>query len=87
MQGHGFVVLVQWPMPCDQQSKELDHLEKEDVITPVQFSDWAAPIVPVMKKDGKTLRICGDFKLTVNQASKLDQYPIYTSDPGSLHPQ
>ena len=29
-----------------------------------------------MKQDGKSLRICGDFKLTVNQASKLDRYPI-----------
>ena len=26
--------------------------------------------------DGKTLRICGDFKVTVNKASKLDRYPI-----------
>ena len=34
------------------------------------------PIVPVMKKDGTSLRICGDFKLTVNQVSKLDKYPI-----------
>ena len=56
--------------------EELNHLEKEDVITPVQFSDWVPPIVPVMKKDGKSVRICGDFKVTVNQAPKLDRYPI-----------
>ena len=24
----------------------------------------------------KSIRICGDFKLTVNTASKLDRYPI-----------
>jgi len=42
----------------------------------VQFADWAAPIVPVLKADGKCLRICGDFKVTVNKASKLDRYPI-----------
>ena len=29
-----------------------------------------------MKKDGTSLRICGDFKVTVNQVSKLDKYPI-----------
>ena len=29
-----------------------------------------------MKADKQSLRICGDFKLTVNQASKLDRYPI-----------
>ena len=34
------------------------------------------PIVPVLKSDGQSVRICGDFRLTVNQASKLDRYPI-----------
>ena len=55
--------------------KELDRLVKEGVIKPVTFSEWAAPIVPVLKKDG-TVRICGDYKLTVNQASKADNYPL-----------
>ena len=59
-----------------QVNEELERLEREGIITPVQFADWAAPIVPVVKQDGKSLRICGDFKLTVNQASKLDRYPI-----------
>ena len=39
------------------------------------FADWAAPIVPIVKEDG-TVRICGDYKLTVNQASKLESYPV-----------
>ena len=34
-----------------------------------------APIVPVVKQDG-SVRICGDYKCTVNQVSKLDNYPI-----------
>ena len=55
---------------------ELQRLEKEGIIQPVQFADWAAPIVPVIKADKKSLRICGDFKQTVNRASKLDKYPI-----------
>ena len=55
---------------------EMERLEKEGIVAPVQFADWAAPIVPVIKSDGKSVRICGDFKLTVNQASKLDRYPI-----------
>ena len=53
----------------------LDRLVKEEVLEPVQFASWAAPIVPVVKPD-KSVRICGDFRLTVNQASKLDQYPL-----------
>jgi len=56
--------------------EELEHSEREGVIQPVQFADWVAPIVPVMKADKTSLRICGDFKLTVNHASRLDRYPI-----------
>ena len=54
---------------------ELERLEKEGIISPVEFSKWAAPIVPVMKTNGD-VRICGDYKCTVNQVSKLDNYPI-----------
>ena len=56
--------------------EELTRLQADGIIDPLQFSDWAAPIVPVMKGDGKSVRICGDFKQTVNQASKVDRYPI-----------
>ena len=56
--------------------KELERLEKEGIIEPVQYADWAAPVVPVRKSDGKSLRLCGDFRVTVNQVSKLDKYPI-----------
>ena len=54
---------------------ELERLQREKIIEPVEFSDWAAPIVPVLKDDN-TVRICGDYKLTINQESKLDNYPI-----------
>ena len=56
--------------------KELERLVKLGIIEPVQFADWAAPIVPVLKADKRSVRICGDFKMTVNQASCLDRYPI-----------
>ncbi len=55
---------------------ELSKLVAEGTLVPVEHSDWDAPIVPVLKPDGKTVRICGDFRLTVNPVSKLDQYPI-----------
>ena len=59
----------------DKVSQELDRLEQLGIIEPVQFSDWAAPIVPVVKQDG-TVRICGDYKVTVNKAAKVDTYPL-----------
>ncbi len=51
--------------------EELERLLKDGVISPVKFSDWAAPIVPVVKADGK-IRICGDYSVTVNRVAKLD---------------
>ena len=55
--------------------RELERLQKEGVVEPVRFSDWAAPIVPVVKTDGQ-VRICGDYRLTVNRASKREAYPL-----------
>ena len=55
--------------------RELDRLTSEGIIQPVKTAKWAAPIVPVVKDDG-TVRICGDYRLTVNQASLIDSYPL-----------
>ena len=55
--------------------EELERLQTLGVIYPVQFSDWAAPIVPVLKGDGR-VRICGDYKVTINSAAKQDKYPL-----------
>ena len=57
-------------------NKEIDQLVQQGILTPVTFSDWAAPIVPMLKSDKKSVRICEDFKPTFNQARKVDKYPI-----------
>ena len=38
-------------------------------------SNWAAPIVPVPKKD-KQIRLCGDYKLTFNPELDIKRYPL-----------
>ena len=45
------------------------------MIETVQFSDWAAPVVPVVKPDN-SVRLCGDYKVTINRVAKLDVYPL-----------
>nr|XP_023990507.1 uncharacterized protein K02A2.6-like [Salvelinus alpinus] len=54
---------------------ELDRLQKNNIITKVARSDWAAPIVVVPKKD-KTVRVCSDYKVTVNRCILPEEYPL-----------
>jgi len=54
---------------------KLDKLEKADILTKVDHSEWATAILPVVKRN-KTVRICGDFKTTLNPALNIDQYPL-----------
>ena len=56
--------------------RELDRLVQEGTLEPVEHSEWASPIVAVLKRDGNNIRICGDFKQTLNPVSRLDRYPI-----------
>ena len=44
----------------------------------VEFSDWATPIVLVLKPD-RTVRICCDYKVTINTAMDLP-YPMPTAE-------
>ena len=45
--------------------KELARLERLGILQKVMHSEWVAPVVVVPKGDG-CLRVCGDYKTTVN---------------------
>ena len=55
--------------------EELRRLQNEGILTKVEWSEWATPIVPVPKKDG-SVRLCGDYKITVNPELQAEQYPL-----------
>jgi len=54
---------------------EIDRLVKSNILVPVDYSEWATPIVPILKPDG-TVRICGDFKITINSVLEGTEYPL-----------
>jgi len=47
--------------------EELERLVEEGTLEPIETTDWAAH---------KSIRICGDFRLTANPVAKLDNFPI-----------
>jgi hypothetical protein len=55
--------------------EEIHRLHKEGIISPTSYSEWATPIVPVVKQSG-AIRLCGDYKVTLNKVAKTDIYPI-----------
>ncbi len=59
----------------DKVETELLRLKSEGVLEPVTFSDWATPIVPVLKSDN-SIRITGDYKVTLNPELHVDQFPL-----------
>ena len=54
---------------------EIKRMEQAGILTRVNWSDWATPVVPVVKPNGK-VRLCGDFKVTVNPQLQIDQHPL-----------
>ena len=55
--------------------KKVHRLLAEKIIEPAEISESAAPVVQIPKKD-KTIRLCGDYKVTVNKIAIVDTYPI-----------
>ncbi|XP_061705627.1 uncharacterized protein K02A2.6-like [Cydia pomonella] len=54
---------------------ELERMERAGIITPISSSDWASCLVVVVKNNG-SLRICGDYKSTLNPVLEVDRYPL-----------
>lgn len=74
---------------------ELQHFVDQRILSKVEWSEWAMPIVPVGKKTTDKVRICGDFNVTVNPVIHADQYSLPRTDdifasskiPDHQHPQ
>ena len=53
----------------------MTRLEKDSILSKVEYSEWATPIVPVVKRNG-SVRVCGDFKVSVKSVLRAEQYPL-----------
>ena len=68
------------PVPYALKKKveaELDRLEQQGIIKKVERSNWATPIVVVPKTD-KLIRICGEYKVSINPYVRTESYPLPT---------
>lgn len=58
---------------------ELMRLQSLGIIEPVDFSEWAAPIVAVRKPNGR-VRICADYSTGLNEVLEANHYPLPTPE-------
>lgn len=66
------------PIPLAWKSKveeKLQDMVKNGVIEQINNSAWGTPLVPVLKPNGD-LRICGDYKVTLNKYLCDFKYPL-----------
>lgn len=59
--------------------EELSKLEALGIISPVANSDYAAPIVPIIRRYG-SVQTCGDYKVTVNPILDTERCPLPKAD-------
>ena len=58
---------------------ELTRMQQEGILEPIERSEWATPLVIVPKSNGR-LRVCGDFKVTINKCVETKTYPLPTAE-------
>ncbi|XP_055599174.1 uncharacterized protein K02A2.6-like [Uranotaenia lowii] len=67
-----------YDVPYGLREKVLEHLEKlekENVITPIETSEWASPVIAVVKKN-QDIRLVIDCKVSINKCIIPNTYPL-----------
>ncbi len=55
--------------------EQLEKMQQDNLIEKIMTSPWATPVVPIRKTDGK-LRLCGDYRLTLNPNLEPLKHPL-----------
>ena len=53
---------------CYVKKSDVKSIQVEEGI--LKFSRWRTPVVPILKD--KSIRLCGDYKITVNHATNTE---------------
>ncbi|XP_061729321.1 uncharacterized protein K02A2.6-like [Cydia pomonella] len=61
----------------DKVDSEIKRLVRLGILEQIEYSDYASPIVPVLKRDG-SVRICADYSQTINKQLLIEKYPLPT---------
>jgi len=62
----------------DRVIQEINSMVEQGILERVEDSEYATPIVPIIK--GSKVRICGDYKSTINQDIVYGNYTIPTTE-------
>ena len=71
------------PVPYARREKvnnEIDRFIALGVFKPISHAKWAAPLVLILKADKKSIRLCGDYRVTINKAVNADQFPLLKTE-------
>ncbi|XP_062704544.1 uncharacterized protein K02A2.6-like [Aedes albopictus] len=63
----------------DTVEREIKSMVDAGILEKVERSAWATPVVPVMKSADR-VRLCGDYKVTINKCLLVDEHPLPTID-------
>lgn len=61
----------------DKVNNEINRLLDLGIIKPVEYLEYASPVVPVLKRDG-SVRLCADYSVTINKQLLIEHYPLPT---------
>ena len=67
------------PVPYAWREKvnnEIDRFIALGVFKPISHAKWAAPLVLILIADKKSIRLCSDYRVTINKAVNADQFPL-----------
>ena len=64
--------------------QKLKPLEAENIIEPVRFYKLGGANCPILKTDG-SIRVCGDYRITINQAAESEKYTHYQGRRNICH--